>query len=99
MEDIKRISYKYNKDLKNPITYYIQTKTITTSLNYKDALEIAYAVIDSLGGSYDYLDNLVWDYEEKDNCDLVDEEEESRKRKQEYDQTIADEIAWQNMRL
>lgn len=64
MEDIKRISYKYNKELKNPITYYIETKTITTSLNYKDALEIAYAVIDSLGGSYDYLDELTNQYEE-----------------------------------
>lgn len=64
MEDIKKISYKYNKELKNPITYYIETKTITTSLNYKDALEIAYAVIDSLGGSYDYLDELTNQYEE-----------------------------------
>ena len=64
MEDIKRISYKYNKELKNPITYYIETKTITTSLSYKDALEIAYAVIDSLGGSYDYLDELTNQYEE-----------------------------------
>lgn len=64
MEDIKRISYKYNKELKNPITYYIETKTITTSLNYKDALEIAYAVIDSLGGSHDYLDELTNQYEE-----------------------------------
>lgn len=64
MEDIKRISYKYNKELKNPITYYIQTKTVTTNLNYKDALEIAYAVIDSLGGSYDYLDELTNQYEE-----------------------------------
>lgn len=64
MEDIKRISYKYNKELKNPITYYIETKTITTSLSYKDALEIVYAVIDSLGGSYDYLDELTNQYEE-----------------------------------
>ena len=64
MEDIKRISYKYNKELKNPITYYIETKTLTTSLNYKDALEIAYAVIDSLNGSYDYLDELTNQYEE-----------------------------------
>ena len=64
MEGIEKTSYKYNNDFKNPITYYIQTKTITTSLNYKDALEIAYAVIDSLGGSYDYLDELTNQYEE-----------------------------------
>ena len=57
MKNIKKISYSYGKDFKNPITYYIQTDEITTSLNYKDALEIAYAVIDSLGGSYDYLEN------------------------------------------
>ena len=99
MEGIEKTSYKYNNDCKNPITYYIQTKTLTTSLNYKDALEIAYAVIDSLNGNYEYLDNLVWDYEEKGNCDLVDEKEESKKRKQEYDRTIADKIAWQNMKL
>ena len=99
MEGIEKTSYKYNNDFKNPITYYIQTKTLTTSLNYKDALEIAYAVIDSLNGDCEFLDNLVWDYEEKDNCDLVDEKEESRKRKQEYDKTIADEIAWQNMKI
>lgn len=64
MEGIEKTSYKYNNDFKNPITYYIQTKTVTTSLNYKDALEIAYAVIDSLGGSYDYLDELTNQYEE-----------------------------------
>jgi hypothetical protein len=64
MEGIEKTSYKYNNDFKNPITYYIQTKTLTTSLNYKDALEIAYAVIDSLGGSYDYLDELTNKYEE-----------------------------------
>lgn len=64
MEGIEKTSYKYNNDFKNPITYYIQTKEITTSLNYKDALEIAYAVIDSLGGSYDYLDELTNQYEE-----------------------------------
>lgn len=64
MEGIEKTSYKYNNDFKNPITYYIQTKTVTTSLNYKDALEIAYAVIDSLGGSYDYLDELTNQYKE-----------------------------------
>ena len=64
MEGIEKTSYKYNNDFKNPITYYIQTNAITTSLNYKDALEIAYAVIDSLGGSYDYLDELTNQYEE-----------------------------------
>ena len=61
---IEKTSYKYNNDFKNPITYYIQTKTVTTNLNYKDALEIAYAVIDSLGGNYDYLDELTNQYEE-----------------------------------
>lgn len=64
MEGIEKTSYKYNNDFKNPITYYIQTKTVTTKLNYKDALEIAYAVIDSLGGNYDYLDELTNQYEE-----------------------------------
>lgn len=65
MKDIKEISYRYNRDIKNPITYTIQTKTITTSLNYKDALEIAYAVIDSLGGKYDYLEDLENEFENK----------------------------------
>lgn len=65
MKDIKEISYRYNRDIKNPITYHIQTKTITTSLNYKDALEIAYAVIDSLGGKYDYLEDLENEFENK----------------------------------
>lgn len=58
MKDIKEISYRYNRDIKNPITYTIQTNTITTTLSYKDALEIAYAVIDSLYGDYDYLEDL-----------------------------------------
>lgn len=65
MKDIKEISYRYNRDIKNPITYTIQTNTITTSLNYKDALEIAYAVIDSLGGKYDHLEDLENEFENK----------------------------------
>ena len=28
MEGIEKTSYKYNNDFKNPITYYIQTKTV-----------------------------------------------------------------------
>lgn len=63
MKNIESISYKYNTDFKNPITYYIKTKNITTSLSYEDALEIASAFIDSLGGKYDYLDDLVDEYE------------------------------------
>ena len=74
MEGIEKTSYKYNNDFKNPITYYIQTKTVTTSLNYKDALEIAYAVIDSLGGSYDYLDELTDKFEEEQNKGITFEE-------------------------
>lgn len=65
MKNIKRISYSYKNDFKNPINYHIQTDTITTSLSYKDALEIAYAVIDSLGGSYDELEGLVDDFEKE----------------------------------
>lgn len=74
MEDIKRISYKYNKELKNPITYYIQTNAITTNLNYKDALEIAYAVIDSLYGNYNYLDELTDKFEKEHNKGIKFEE-------------------------
>ena len=67
MKNIKKISYQFTNDFKNPINYHIQTDTVTTSLNYKDALEIAYAVIDSLYGSYEYLDDLVDNFEkEKD---------------------------------
>ena len=66
MKDIKKISYTYNNNnINNPITYYIQTETVTTSLNYKDALEIAYSVIDSLGGKYDYLEDLQEKFENK----------------------------------
>ncbi len=64
MENINSISYQYLNDRNNPILYHISTPTITTSLNYKDALEIAYAVIDSLCGSYEYLDDLVEKFEE-----------------------------------
>ena len=65
MKNIKSISYSYNNNFKNPILYHINTDTETTSLNYKDALEIAYAVIDSLGGSYEFLNDLVEDFEKE----------------------------------
>lgn len=65
MKNIKKISYQYPRDYKNPITYHIQTDTVTTSLNFKDALEIAYAVIDSLDGSYDFLEDLVENFEKE----------------------------------
>lgn len=65
MKNIKSISYSYNRDFIEPIRYQIQTDTITTTLNYKDALEIAYAVIDSLGGSCDYLEDLVENFEKE----------------------------------
>ena len=67
MKNIKKISYSYGDDFKNPITYHIQTNEITTSLNYKDALEIAYAVIDGLYGSYDYLEDLEDEFEAERN--------------------------------
>lgn len=65
MKNIKKISYQYIRDFKNPINYHIQTDKVTTSLNYEDALEIAYAVIDSLGGNYDYLDYLTENFEKE----------------------------------
>lgn len=92
MEGIEKTSYKYNNNFKNPITYYIQTKTITTSLNYKDALEIAYAVIDSLGGDCDFLEDLVYEYENK-------EEKDESTGTSDYDKMVEDNIAWQNMKL
>jgi hypothetical protein len=67
MKNIKSISYSYGNDFKNPIIYDIQTDTITTSLSYKDALKIAYAVVDSLGGSYDFLDELLENFEDERN--------------------------------
>lgn len=63
MKNIKSISYQYTGDFKNPINYFIQTGTITTSIGVTDALEIAFSVIDSLGGDYDYLENLVENFE------------------------------------
>ena len=74
MENIKKTSYKYNRDFENPITYYIETEKVTTSLNYKDALEIAYAVVDSLNGSYDYLDELLDKFEQEKNKGIKFEE-------------------------
>ena len=67
MKNIESISYKYNTDFKNPITYYIKEKNITTSLSYEDALEIAYAFVDSLGGDYNYLEDLIDEYETEKN--------------------------------
>ncbi len=59
MKNIKSISYQYTRDFKNPINYTLHSFELTQGLRYKDALQIAYAVIDSLGGDYDYLENLV----------------------------------------
>ena len=70
MKNIKSISYSYSNDFKNPINYYIQTDTVTTSLDYKDALKIAYSVIDSLGGNYDFLDELVEAFEEENSKEI-----------------------------
>ena len=59
MKNIKKISYQYTRDFKNPINYTIETDTITTSLQYKDAIQIAFGVIDSLNGSYENLQELI----------------------------------------
>ena len=67
MKNIKKISYQYTRDYRNPINYQIQTDTVTTTLSYNDAMEIAYAVIDSLGGSYDFLDELVEKFNDEEN--------------------------------
>lgn len=67
MKNIESISYQYTRDFKNPINYTVNTETVTTTLNYKDALEIAYAVIDSLGGHYDFLDELVEKFDDEEN--------------------------------
>lgn len=67
MKNIKKISYQYTRDYRNPINYQIQTDTVTTTLSYNDAMEIAYAVIDSLGGSYDFLDELVEKFDDEEN--------------------------------
>lgn len=66
MKNIK-VSYQYTRDYRNPINYQIQTDEVTTTLSYNDAMEIAYAVIDSLGGSYDYLDELVEKFDDEKN--------------------------------
>lgn len=65
MKNIKKISYQYTRDFKNPINYIIETDTITTSLQYKNALEIAFGVIDSLNGSYEYLQELIERFEKE----------------------------------
>ena len=72
--EIKKVSYKYNNNLLNPITYYLETDKTTTSIDFKSALEIAYAVIDSLYGSYEYLDDLVDEFEEEKNKGIKIEE-------------------------
>ena len=58
--EIKDIEYSAT----NPIKYFLQKENKTEILNYKDAIKIVYAVIDSLGGSYKYLDELTSKYEE-----------------------------------
>ena len=74
MKNIKKISYSYGRDFNNPIIYYIQTDTITTSLNYNDALEITYAFIDSLNGSYEWIDDLVDKFNKERNKGIKIEE-------------------------
>lgn len=65
MKNIKKISYQYTRDFKNPINYTIETDTITTSLQYKDAIQIAFGVIDSLNGSYENLQELIERFEKE----------------------------------
>ena len=65
MKNIKKISYQYTRDFKNPINYTIETDTITTSLQYKDAVQIAFGVIDSLNGSYENLQELIERFEKE----------------------------------
>lgn len=65
MKNIKKISYQYTRDFKNPINYTIETDTITTSLQYKDAIQIAFGVIDSLNGSYEDLQELIERFEKE----------------------------------
>ena len=65
MRNIKKISYQYTRDFKNPINYTIETDTITTSLQYKDAIQIAFGVIDSLNGSYENLQELIERFEKE----------------------------------
>ena len=74
MKDSQKISYSYTRDFKNPIRFNIQTKTVTTTMDYNDALEIAYAVIDSLYGSYEYLDDLTDKFENEQNKGIKFEE-------------------------
>ena len=65
IENIDEIRYSYSTETKNPINYFLENKNLVTILKYKEAIEIAYAVIDSLGGKYDYLDELTSKYEEE----------------------------------
>lgn len=68
MKNIEKVSYQYTRDFKNPINYTIHTFELTQGLSYKDALQIAFGVIDSLGGSYEYLEELIENFEkEKEN--------------------------------
>ena len=52
---IKKISYT----LTNSMKYFVETEKRCITLEFDDALEIAYAVIDSLNGDYEYLDDIV----------------------------------------
>ena len=64
IENIDEIRYSYTSDIQNPINYFLKNKDLVITLKYKDAVEIAYAVTDSLSGKYDYLDELTSKYEE-----------------------------------
>lgn len=57
---IKKISYT----LTNSMKYFVETEKRCITLEFDDALEIAYSVIDSLGGDYEYLDDLVEKFKE-----------------------------------
>jgi hypothetical protein len=57
---IKKISYTVTNSMK----YFIETEKRAITLDFEDALEIAYSVIDSLGGDYEYLDDLVEKFKE-----------------------------------
>ncbi len=57
---IKKISYTVTNSMK----YFVETEKKSITLDFDDALEIAFAVIDSLGGDYEYLDDLVEKFKE-----------------------------------
>lgn len=74
MKNIYKVSYQYTRDFKNPINYTLHSFELTQGLRYKDALQIAYAVIDSLGGDYNYLEDLVDDFEKESEKGIKMEE-------------------------